>query len=314
MNWTRAQREQARTLAGYERHRAVKAAAAQVDPQAALITYRHQLRAVAPAWIASRIMLRLGVTEEEMAFVAPVLQHVEALVYRGDFESEHNQAEGLQDCDPTWRSAVEQILRSAGLADPLVLAELDELQDCFSRETRIMIERKPVDDDTMRELCYRRSSHFRLLLRAWHLALGRRYDEDFFRVARHACARFEVAQDLHTYAQDVQDDTFNVLRLEVWRHGTDEARAHVDELHRHIVTDMHREIAVARRRTLLAVVPAFLQKSPGRFLWLLPVPLLRSYAHRRLNATAYAGESQNPVLVPEKDAAEPKLPGPEIIR
>ncbi|MEV3933568.1 hypothetical protein [Streptomyces sp. NPDC049944] len=292
--WARAHRQ-----AGFERYLAIRKTAEQVEEQSTRISYRHQVKAIPAASIAITIMRHLGAPALQMLYVQPVLHHLEALVYRGDLESEHNQLTGRLHCDTSWRTGAEQILHASGLADSATLSTLDELQNYFTRETAVMIARKPVDDDTIRDLCYQRASHFRLLLRAWHLALERPYDEAFFRIARHACARFEIVQDLHTYSDDLADDSFNLLRLEVWQHGTANARAHLDKLHRNIVRQLRQELAEAPRSTLLAAIRCFLIGHPGRNLTLIPTPLLRRYAYHRLDHALAVTEREAPTPVAE---------------
>ncbi|GGZ77730.1 hypothetical protein [Streptomyces bluensis] len=298
MKSTPSQRAASRTASFY-RHLAVRSAADQVDPHTATVTYKHTIKAVAASRICYAIMRRSGASLEALMYTDPVLHYIEALVYRGDLETENNQQQGRHPTDATWYQAIEQILHSADLADEAVLSELNELRDYFDRETHVMLRRAPVDDATIHDLCYRRSSHFRMLLRAWHRAIDRPCDEAFFRLARHVCARFEIAQDLHTYTDDVDDDAFNLLRLYVWSHGTQQARTCLDHLHQRIVADIHHELDRSPRRTLLAALPAFFLPGSTWFLPLLPACLLRRYAHRKLKKQARATESQAPQLRPE---------------
>lgn len=228
------------------------------------ITFQHQLKATPITETATDLIVRLGCPPSVADCLRPALQHVEALVYRGDLSVEDHQRHDTAP-DPTWRHGVDTILTAYHLTtDAALVAELDTLCAYSELETRIVRGLEPLTTDLVHTTCYRRSSHIRFLLRLAHHLAGIPADEEFLRLAAHVFARDEIIADCVTYGSDLAEDSFNTLRLHTALHGPELAAEAQRALHTRILADLDSDIARAGRPALIRFANAFLPRLSRR--------------------------------------------------
>ncbi|MEU9287509.1 hypothetical protein AB0D57_23000 [Streptomyces sp. NPDC048275] len=271
------------------------------------ITLLHHLKAIPIVLTCDDLLIRLGSPSRAVNVLRPALHHLEALVYRADLAFEHHQRGGPPPAS-TWRAGITAVMAAYGLADdPDLTAELDTLDAYSLQETRIIQGTEPVDTDALHATCYSRSSHIRLLLRfGLHLA-DLPVNEEFLHLARHVFARDEVVADCVSFEDDVADDSFNTLRLQVRLHGVDGAAEAQEALYARILRDLDADLAQARRTALLAFANAFLPRplagKANRYRptpripavrRLQPLPLLRLHVRHQ----ARTSKRLKPVPVP----------------
>ncbi|MFC0601082.1 hypothetical protein [Streptomyces palmae] len=224
------------------------------------ITFQHQLKAMPITDTAIDLAIRLGSPARAANCLRPALQHVEALVYRGDLSFEDHQRHGTA-ADTTWRQGIDAILGAYRLADDSALAgELDTLADYFELETRIAGGLEPLTPDLLHATCYQRSSHIRFLVRLAHHLADLPLHEEFLRLAGHVFARDEITADCVTYASDLAEGSFNTLRLQAVLHGPRGAAEAQRALYARVLGDLDAELAQADRPTLALFGNAFLPR------------------------------------------------------
>ncbi|MFC9876326.1 hypothetical protein [Nocardia salmonicida] len=215
------------------------------------IDLRHQLKASSPAIWCMRVLTNFGVAPQISAALLPVLLHVEALVYRGDFEYEDAQLEGKSaEVDPEWRYGIEEILRTYEINTPEVLGALTDLQDYFQLESAIMEGQEPLDATLIERTCYLRCSGGTLLLRVGCALAEIDYDEHLFTLIGHMSAHDEISTDLPSYQQDIDEGQFNVYRLATWVYGPDTAEINLRRRADSIISDLKNDVRRADRKTL----------------------------------------------------------------
>ncbi|MCX2951524.1 hypothetical protein [Lentzea sp. NEAU-D7] len=228
------------------------------------IDLRHQLKGSKAAVWCLRVLDRAGVRRQVLDFLAPVLFHVEALVYRGDFEYEDAQRDGGT-ADPQWREGIEEILRAYEIDEPAILGALAELDDYFLLESSIMEGRAVLDADLIQRTCYSRCSGATLLLRIGYRLAGIRPDERLFTLVRHLSGHDEISTDLPSYAEDLQEGLFNVYRLSTWIYGPEAAKHHLkrqgDDMLRALRHDITHTDA-ATLRLFAAIIPPIVPLNP----------------------------------------------------
>ncbi|MCC2280768.1 hypothetical protein LKL35_36155 [Streptomyces sp. ET3-23] len=224
------------------------------------VTFQHQLKACRVAGACTELLERLGYPQRAAAQLVPVLHHFEALVYRTDGDLEEHQRGGAGP-KGSGREGIDAILAAYGLShDTAIETELDTLVRYAQAETRIMQGRLPLTAELIRETCYSRSAHIRLLLRFALRLADLSVDEEFMSLARHVFARDEVVADCVGYEQDVRDDSFNTLRLHAHLHGPHKAADAQRALAAHILHELHTGLARASRPALVRFGNAFLPR------------------------------------------------------
>jgi hypothetical protein len=280
------------------------------------ITFRHHLKATPITETAIDLMIRLSFPPSAAHCIRPALQHVEALVYRGDLSIENHQRHHTAP-DTTWRQGIDTILDAYHLtADTALTGELDTLTAYFDLETRIIRGLEPLSDDLIHNTCYQRSSHIRFLVRLAHHLTGLPADEEFLRLAAHVFARDEITADRITYESDLAEGAFNTLRLHTALHGPQAAAGAQQTLHSRILRDLDTGLAQATRPALLRFANAFLPRltrprkhrynpDPRRRLLYRPIPLPLLRAHIRAQTPASARLTAVTIPDPEPEPIRP---------
>lgn len=264
------------------------------------IELRHQLKGSSAAVWCLRVLERAGVERQTVDYLAPVMFHIEALVYRGDIEYENAQTEGTA-VDPQWRDGIEEILRAYNLHEPGITSALAELDEYFQLESDILAGRTPLRGDLIHRSCYLRCSGATLLLRIGFSLAGIRAGEQFFTLVRHLSAHDEISTDLPSYAEDLSEGLFNVYRLSTWMYGPETAKHHLRRQGDELLRALRRDISRADRDTLVlfaAVIPPVVPLNP-RFPSVVPKLLPRAALARLLQARIHFHSASKPLRFPE---------------
>jgi hypothetical protein len=228
------------------------------------IDLRHQLKAGACTTWCMRVLARAGVKRHVLDALAPVLFHIEALVYVGDFEYENAQTKGTA-VDPRWREGIEEILQAYKLDDPGTVSTLDRLSDYLQLETDILAGRTPLRPELIPSTCYIRCSGINMLVRIGFRLAGIQPDEKFFTLLGQLSAHDEISTDLASYEEDLNDEAFNVYRLATWIYGPQAAEHHLRRHGDEMLRALRWDIAHADRDTLTlfaAAIPPIVPLSP----------------------------------------------------
>jgi hypothetical protein len=228
------------------------------------IELRHQLKAGPCTVWCMRILQRVGVQRHVLDALAPLLFHIEALVYVGDIEYENAQTKGTA-VDPRWREGIEEILRAYGLDEPGIVSTLAQLGDYLRLESSILEGRTPLTPEIIPNTCYIRCSGINLLLRIAFLLAGVQPGDKFFALLGQLSAHDEISTDLATYAEDLSEGFFNVYRLATWIHGPQAAKQHLKRHADDMLRVLRRDITHADRATLIlfaAAIPPIIPLDP----------------------------------------------------
>lgn len=251
-----------------------------VDPDLAgtEINYRHMIKSARMVSISlRRFATFLGCSERELLDLAPLLLHLEGLVYRADYHFEDLQ-QGSERTDREFVAGMRRILALYGLDTPEIRCHIDTLIAYFESETDIVCGNTVPDEATLREVTRVRSSDWRLALGVIEAMLERPCSPRTRQVLESWFALYEIRQDVLQYAEDVDNSSYNTLRLYVRRYGP---TAGVERLRKEQLR-LARELLSAWRgagfteslrlwRALSAPVPPVL-------LAALPWPLVRRHA------------------------------------
>lgn len=271
------------------------------------IDLRHQLKGSRAAVWCLRILARAGVRHHILDVLAPVMFHIEGLVYRGDIEYETAQHDKTN-VDPAWREGIEEILRAYEIDDPAILASLTELDDYFRLESSILAGRTALAGDLIQRTCYSRCSGATLLLRIGCRLAGVRPGEQFFTLVRHLSAHDEISTDLPSYAEDLSEGMFNVYRLSTWMYGPHSARQELQQRGDGMLRALRDDISHTDRASLIlfaAVIPPVIPVSPrlpSILPKLLPRPALASLITLR---THFHSTRKTPRFPPPLPDAKP---------
>ncbi|MBB5957309.1 hypothetical protein FHS29_003902 [Saccharothrix tamanrassetensis] len=264
------------------------------------IDLRHQLKAGACTVWCMRVLARAGVKRHVLDALAPVLFHIEALVYVGDFEYENAQTEGTA-VDPRWREGIEEILRAYQLDDRGIVSALARLVDYLELETDILAGRTPLHPDLIPRTCYIRCSGINMLVRIGFRLAGIQPDEEFFALLGQLSAHDEISTDLASYEEDLEDGAFNVYRLANWIYGPQAAEHHLRRHGDDMLRALRRDIANADRKTLTlfaAALPPIVPFSP-QLPSIVPKLLPRAPLARLVDLRLHYHSTSKPLRFPE---------------
>jgi hypothetical protein len=235
----------------------------------------------------------LGCTEAELRALYLILLPVNAIIYRGDQECEERYRLDCPTPASTWKAGVEQVLAIHGVDDAGIRAELSSLQRFALEESQIMRGELELDEARFTDVCSRRSSDIRLLVRlACHLM-----DipaDGLLRVMRPLLVWEEIRDDLGSYEDDVRENSFNALRTFVWMYGPDEAPRRLADLMRRLIEQSVEELASADRTDLVRVWRMAVG-APGPPARLAPRALLLRRTRERLRS--YDEQTTIPTVV-----------------
>ncbi len=279
-----------------------------VNWESTQIDLRHQLKASSPAIWCMRILTRHGIAPQVAATYLPVLLHIEALVYRGDFEYEAAQLEGTSiDVDPEWNYGILEILRTYEIATPPVTGALSDLSDYFQLESAIMEGREPLTADLIERTCYLRCSGGTLLLRIAFALAGVQYSDDLFVLIGHMSAHDEINTDIPTYKQDIDEGQFNVYRLATWVYGSATAEDNLRRRADGIIDALKADVRQADKKSLAlfaAIIPPILPWDP-RFPAFANRVLPRAVLVHLVNNRIRFHERTHPLQFPASIAEQP---------
>jgi hypothetical protein len=283
------------------RVRAVLGADAPTRWNRTTIDLRHQLKAGSCTVWCMRVLGRAGVRRHVLDVLAPVLFHIEALVYVGDFEYEDSQANGTA-VDPRWREGIEEILRAYRLdEDPGIVTALAQLVDYLELESSIQGGRTPLRPELIPRTCYIRCSGIHMLLRIGFRLAGIDPGERFFTLLGQLSAHDEISTDLSSYAEDLGDGAFNVYRIATSIYGPQAAKQRLKRHGDDMLRTLRRDIADSDRPTLIrfaATIPPIIPLDP-RLPSIVPKLLPRAALARLVNLRMLFHSLSKPPRFPE---------------
>ncbi|MCK2240125.1 MULTISPECIES: hypothetical protein [unclassified Crossiella] len=223
----------------------------------------------------------LGCSRAEYDLLQPLVVQWLALVYQGDEIYEDAQASGQSSAEGGWKQRMRDIAEGHGLYEPAVGKEIDELERYYILEGQILLGEVELTDEVLQDVLRIRSSDFFSLLGVVFRARGERCTPDYEALLRSLWLLGEINDDLTSYAEDVAANSFNTLRLMVWRHGASGAVAGLRALQNKAIADLLGGIRTAGRDALVRMVSGSevlpLEHTTG-LLRLLPTGVLRALA------------------------------------
>lgn len=223
----------------------------------------------------------LGCSRAEFALLQPLIVQWIGLVYQGDVLFETAQAEGRSKADNSWTEAMRELIRGHGVYEPAIGEVIDELERYYTLEGQILLGEVELTDEVLADVMRIRSIDYFGLLRAVTAIRGEQYNEDYAALLRPLWLLGEINDDLASYAKDVEKNSFNTLRLMVWRHGVDGAVAGLRRIQRQAIEDALAVLRTADRETLVKATSTSellpLEHVAG-LIRLLPTEVLRSLA------------------------------------
>ncbi|HKQ72144.1 MAG TPA: hypothetical protein VJ810_00345 [Blastocatellia bacterium] len=233
-------------------------------------SYYHILKALRSIKLTMPAFQGVGCREEEFRSVLPILLHTESLIYVTDLDLEESLRKSEAYADPPLKKEIARFLGDYGLYDDKIAGAVEDLRRYAAYESQIMLNQIEITDERIRELCFRRGCDIYLMLRILCRAKNLPYPEDYLYLEQHLTALGEIQDDLSSYQKDVQENSVNVLRLCVRRHGTEKALEKLRELATTIVDESIRVMKNVDKRHLANCAAAYFEID-----WGIPFVLAR---------------------------------------
>ncbi|MBP2473787.1 hypothetical protein JOF53_002659 [Crossiella equi] len=256
----------------------------------------------------------LGCTPAEYGLLQPLIVQWLALVYVGDAAYEHAQTRGSSTvADGAWKRRMRELAQGHGLYVPELEEVLDDLERYYRLEGEVLLGEVELTDEVLADVLRIRSSDFFGLLRLTGMARGQAHDPEYEWLLRKLWLLLEIVDDLDSYQADVAANSFNTLRLMVFRYGADRAVAQLRALEAAVVDELCAGLARAGKENLLRVLGSStllpLESAPAQWvLRLLPEAALRRLAPRLMRAELGLLLREVPEPVAEK-GPRPSRPG-----
>lgn len=211
------------------------------------VSYQDSMRANrALAWDGWGARYALGFTRGEFDLIRPFVRHFIALAYQAERE-------------PARVADLLELADSHGVLDEQVRYGIAELGRSLTTRERIRRGELAVDEQVLTELTASRVADIRVLNRLLYLLRDRPVDEEHLALLDPWLRLQDLRIDLAGYPEDLAWDRFNLLRLFVRAHGTEQAvprlRAHRAGLLRQALGQLPGASTPALRKLLTASLP-----------------------------------------------------------
>ena len=226
-------------------------------------SYYHLLKALRSIKLSMPIFRAVDCQEDEFRALLPILLHTEGRIYVTDLSLERSLQNRESYVDTPLTDDLIRFLSDYGYYDEKIGEAVEDLQRYAACEIQMMLNQIEITDERIRDLCFRRGCDVYLLLRILCKAKNLPYPQEDFHLEKCMIALGEIQDDLSSYPKDVQENSINLLRLCVRRHGTEKGLEKLKELARSIVDEAIGAMKTVDKRHIVQCAGAYIEMELG---------------------------------------------------
>jgi hypothetical protein len=227
-------------------------------------SYYHILKALRGIKLTVPLFKAMGWREEEFHDALPILVYVASRVYVTDLNLEQSLQKRESYADtPSLTEDLVRFLSFYGLCDEEISDGVANIQRYFEYESRIMLDQVEITDEQIRDLCFQRGCDIYLLLRVFCKARRPSYSKDYLHLGRCLVALGEIQDDLSSYQKDVRENSMNLLRLCVRKHGAEKGLEKLREFTASIVDEAIGAMKSVDKRHIVHFAAAYIEMESG---------------------------------------------------